>query len=78
MVKNDQPRTSMEISQQFTDEGYVIIKKLFSQAEIEQIIGIVDPIYQQWLHENSSALREHQLVNMHSLEIAANNAHVGI
>ena len=57
----------MKISQEFADQGYVIIKKLFTQAEMEQITNIVNPIYQQWLQENSFSLIEYQLVNMDSL-----------
>ncbi len=57
----------MEISQEFAHQGYIIIKKLFTKIEIERITNIVNSIYQQWLDENSSALIEHQLVNMHSL-----------
>ncbi|MDJ0648546.1 MAG: hypothetical protein QNJ60_07530 [Xenococcaceae cyanobacterium MO_188.B19] len=45
----------MEISQEFAHQGYIIIKKLFTQIEIEQITSIVNPIYQEWLNENSSA-----------------------
>ena len=57
----------MEISKQYTDQGYAIIKKIFNQDEIEKITIIIDHIYDQWLNENGDALIEHQLINMHSL-----------
>ncbi|MDJ0798355.1 MAG: hypothetical protein QNJ51_16310 [Calothrix sp. MO_167.B12] len=68
----------MEISKLFDDKGYVVIKKFFTQDEIEKIIGIVDRIYKQWLNENGDAFIEHQLVNMHSLthpHYFKNNSH---
>ena len=57
----------MEQRKQFETQGYVVLNQFVSHSEIENIIGIVNPIYQQWLRENMAAFIEHQLVNMHSL-----------
>lgn len=57
----------MEIGNQFDTQGYIVIKKLFSQSEIKEITSIVDYIYQQWLPKNYEALIEERLINMHSL-----------
>ncbi|WP_019507066.1 phytanoyl-CoA dioxygenase family protein [Pleurocapsa sp. PCC 7319] len=57
----------MEISKQYAERGYAVIKKLLNQDEIEKITIIVDLIYDRWLNENGDALIEHQLINMHSL-----------
>lgn len=51
----------------FDYQGYVIVKNLFSQFDIEKLAAIVDRIYGQWLNENHADFIEHKLVNMHSL-----------
>ena len=57
----------MKETETFDYQGYVIIKNLFSQADIEKLTKIVDRIYEQWLKENCADLIEQKLVNMHSL-----------
>jgi ectoine hydroxylase-related dioxygenase (phytanoyl-CoA dioxygenase family) len=57
----------MDISKQYNDQGYVVIKQLFNQALIENITNIVDRIYAQWFAKNSDEYIKNQLVNMHSL-----------
>ena len=51
----------------FDQQGYVIVKNLLSQFDIEKLARIVDRIYAQWLSENRADFIEHRLVNMHTL-----------
>ena len=57
----------MKETEIFDYQGYVIVKELFSQLEIERLTKIVDRIYDQWLNESRAEFIEHKLVNMHSL-----------
>lgn len=57
----------MDAATQFEDQGYAILKRFFVPDEINSITYIVDRIYDQWRAENSHALIEQQLINMHSL-----------
>ncbi|MEM9451374.1 MAG: phytanoyl-CoA dioxygenase family protein [Cyanobacteria bacterium P01_E01_bin.6] len=57
----------MKIAEQFDDRGYAVVRKLFSQNEIDYIAGFIDCIYQQWLCETGDAVSDEQLINMHSL-----------
>lgn len=57
----------MDLAESYANQGYVVVKDLFSPVEIESLSQIIDRIYQQWRDENQSELLEHQLVNMHTL-----------
>lgn len=57
----------MKEAETFDLQGYVVVKKLFSQPDIEKLAKIVDRIFDQWLSENRANFIEHKLVNMHSL-----------
>ena len=57
----------MKETETFDDQGYVIVKKIFSQPDIEKLAKIVDRVYDQWLSENRVDFIEHRLVNMHAL-----------
>ncbi len=57
----------MKEADTFNHQGYVIVKNLFSQFDIEKLARIVDRIYAQWLSENRADFIEHKLVNMHTL-----------
>ena len=51
----------------YSYQGYVVVKSLFSQLDIEKLTRVVDRIYEQWLSENRADVIEHALVNMHTL-----------
>jgi ectoine hydroxylase-related dioxygenase (phytanoyl-CoA dioxygenase family) len=57
----------MEPADTYRQQGYLVVKSLFSTPEIAALTNIVDRIHQQWLDENHASYVEQGLVNMHSL-----------
>ncbi|WP_231886706.1 phytanoyl-CoA dioxygenase family protein [Methylomonas methanica] len=57
----------MESAETYRQQGYLVVKSLFSPSEIDALSKIVDRIHGQWLNENHSSYIEQRLVNMHSL-----------
>lgn len=52
---------------QYDKNGYVILRRFFSDIEISEIDNHVDRIYKKWLTENKTEIFSQKLVNMHSL-----------
>ena len=57
----------MKIDNQFDSQGYIVVKKLFSQNEIEKITLIADKYNRQWQQQNYSVLLKDRSIDMHSL-----------
>lgn len=58
---------NMESAETYRQQGYLVVKALFSPSEVDALSKIVDRIHGQWLKENHSSYIEQRLVNMHSL-----------
>lgn len=48
-------------------EGYRVLQGLLSSRQIDDLISMVDPIFDQWMNENREDYIKHGLINMHSL-----------
>ncbi|WKJ91918.1 phytanoyl-CoA dioxygenase family protein [Methylomonas montana] len=57
----------MEAAETYRQQGFLVVKSLFSNQEIEALTKIVDRIHRQWLNENHAIYIAQRLVNMHSL-----------
>jgi len=51
----------------FDTQGYFAIPEFFSPSQMNRLEGLVDPVYSQWIEQNSTEIFEQKLVNMHSL-----------
>ena len=52
---------------QYEKNGYVILRRFFSNTEIAAIGGFVDRIYKEWMNGRKAKIYSQMLVNMHSL-----------
>lgn len=54
----------------YDEKGYVVLRGIFSESEMQALEQQVDRIYDQWLTVNQSDAVEYSLINMHSLTSA--------